>query len=445
MNKKIICLLFLASSINASYKSRDLDEQLYNAAYQGNLELVQKALKNGANVNAVFNDYFRILQAAAAAGHVEIINELLKAGAIIDKRDEIGTALHHAVKNQKINAIKSLIASNAEVNIYGFADRMPLYLALLNRDIEAVKILLKAGANYRNLDSYCQSPLDTIVGEFLGLFKNEIDQLTSNCANEIALVIPIKPLAKLISEYVHGIYKVSRPTLDEGHSQLLDAVGNCYHGLKDDDEQLKHLKKILDSGVSVNLAKDEQHILGYYSPLAKAASNNSLEAVKLLVQAKADIDYPITNALAEAAINNNAEIVKYLLDSKASLKTHLYYKNVFDNAIANLCVELVSILLEHNKKTAEVDISKLYYHDKKIALLPRNSISGLSDADNIKLNQIIDLVASNFNEYFNAISTSFKPDAPKSIIKIIMSYMFWHTRYLEEQPRKAATSRCVIA
>lgn len=434
---KLFFLLFLMLNVlSAAQLSKE--GQLFDAASRGDLLLVQKALKNGANLNQSSRTHAGILQIAAAGGHAEIVNELLKAGALIDARDGLGTALHHAVKNKKIEVVKLLLEANAEVNLRGFADRMPLYIAIKNKDKDAVKILLQFGANYRVLDFYGNSPLDIIDDDFLDAFKNEIELLTNKFADVIFSMVPVKPVAKIIAQYIHGIEKLPKPNIvNNAHNQLIDALND--HS----DINLAKLKKVLDKPVSVNLLHDAQHSFGYVTPLALACTYNLPQAVKLLVRAKADIDYPITHALSRACECNDTDIVKFLLDSNASILTTSYYSNALEGAILNQSIESVSLLLEHNKKTGEVDISKLYYGDKKIALMQKGEGS-IRD-------QIIDLVAANFNEYANAISTSYKADMPMPLVKLVMSYMFWHTRYLESdrqmevQRQQSRLSRCVIA
>lgn len=59
-----------------------IDEELYNACEDGNLQEVKRLLAAGANVNANCHDV--VIAVASKQGHFEVVRVLLDNGANID-------------------------------------------------------------------------------------------------------------------------------------------------------------------------------------------------------------------------------------------------------------------------------------------------------------------------------------------------------------------------
>lgn len=111
-----------------------VQEELWDACKEGDVNAVKKALANGANPNLLdtrrSKNGRRPLNWAAYYGHLEIIIILIDNGAEIDGQNLTGfTALHHAVEKRKAKAVKLLLEKGANQNLKNKRGLTPLELA----------------------------------------------------------------------------------------------------------------------------------------------------------------------------------------------------------------------------------------------------------------------------------------------------------------------------
>lgn len=93
---------------------KEIDQALFKASQSGNLEETQKAIQEGADVNA---------------------------------KDKAGwTPLHFASVRGHGNVAQLLINKGADVNVETFGSRWtPLWLAINNNRLEVIRLLIKCG------------------------------------------------------------------------------------------------------------------------------------------------------------------------------------------------------------------------------------------------------------------------------------------------------------
>src|SRR5262245_34433090 len=134
-----------------------LSSTLAKAAYDGDLEGVQRFLAAGVDPNEgtsggdpCFPDGHSpaiALHAAAAAGHDEILRELLEAGAQVDLRDgAYRTALMHAVEYGDGSCVRRLLAAGADVKLADEQGATALHAVAEHGDTRIATLLLEAGA-----------------------------------------------------------------------------------------------------------------------------------------------------------------------------------------------------------------------------------------------------------------------------------------------------------
>ena len=121
------------------------------AVKKGNLNIVQRLLSSGADVNLTGigpNDESP-LQMAVYRGNEEIVTSLISHGAEFSaQKGEIGSVLQMAIYSQNLSIIKLILrhspvpAINASKGVYGTT---PLQLAVLLRDISILDTLLSYG------------------------------------------------------------------------------------------------------------------------------------------------------------------------------------------------------------------------------------------------------------------------------------------------------------
>lgn len=87
------------------------------------------------------------------------IRHLISHDANIDVKDESGdTALHHAVRTEKVDIVKLLLEAGADVNAVNTLQQSPLHLAIhhskkqINTSLRIEKALLDCGAHINAVD-----------------------------------------------------------------------------------------------------------------------------------------------------------------------------------------------------------------------------------------------------------------------------------------------------
>lgn len=140
--------LVFISLISASPASQAA--AIHDAAKSGDLDLIQRLVVEGVDVNeqAVRDETPLII--AALAGNGEIVNYLLQRGADINARNASGlTALHAAAHAGETEIVSLLVAKGASVNdASNRFETTPLHLASEENHVETVRELLGHGADF---------------------------------------------------------------------------------------------------------------------------------------------------------------------------------------------------------------------------------------------------------------------------------------------------------
>ncbi|KAF4147030.1 Ankyrin repeats (many copies) [Phytophthora infestans] len=143
----------------------------YECAAEGDLECLEEILDSGrVGVNDVDVDGFTALMVAAAEGHRDVVRALLRRGADVGVRTHElrSTALHFAAKNGDAEIVAALCeCDTAVVDSWNVNADTPLIWACIEGRAEAVKVLLKHGADVNMLNQYGASTLlcAVMIGE----------------------------------------------------------------------------------------------------------------------------------------------------------------------------------------------------------------------------------------------------------------------------------------
>ena len=96
----------------------DLFDRFHDAAYEGDVSLVESMLQEGVPVDCVNRLDETALFRAAEYNRTDVIRLLLQKGADVNKRDRFGdTPVHYAAMNNSTEAIAMLIEHGASINI----------------------------------------------------------------------------------------------------------------------------------------------------------------------------------------------------------------------------------------------------------------------------------------------------------------------------------------
>jgi ankyrin repeat protein len=146
---------------------------------------------------------------------------------------------------------------------------------------------------------------------------------------------------------------------------------------------LELVQIILDAGADV-----DEPVVGYETPLLQAIENNDIDLVRILVNAKVDVNYAPEEArrtpLQVAAWKNSTELVKLLLDAGADVNAPNgyefletinpktddwdpeYFQTAIQSAVREQNIELVQVLLHAG---ADVNLCPIHEYDPPDGLM----------------------------------------------------------------------------
>lgn len=242
----------------------NLNEDLIDAAENGNLDEVRKALEKGADVNAKDKYSNTALMKAAVKGHSDIVELLIEEGADTDAKDVFDeTALFNAVLKGHFHIVKLLIENGADVNV-----KDALTEAIKGGYPHIVGLLIGYGADVNGKDLYeaaCKDYSDIIkllieIGDFN---VDEINNALAGACSQRVINILIEEGGDLNAKD------------DYGYTPLMWAIDNDYPG---------KVKLFIDAGADVNVVCDG------HTPLEMARGMGREEIVSILEEAGAE-DY----------------------------------------------------------------------------------------------------------------------------------------------------------
>ena len=130
------------------------------AAEKGHLDIVELLLECGANVNkAIYED--TPLTASIKRNYEDVFELLLKRGADVDGYILIDrwTALHWAAYFGRTNLTSILLRHNANLNTCDHWGKTPLHIAVSERNLETMQLLVDAGSDPTLKDDDGKTPL----------------------------------------------------------------------------------------------------------------------------------------------------------------------------------------------------------------------------------------------------------------------------------------------
>ena len=135
------------------------EQKLFKAAHEGDLIAIEKALQEGAHIEAVHcQNGFSALRITAKKHRYACMRFLLQRGACPNECDRKGYyPLHFAAEEGCIDLIKMLIDEyGAYHQNYNYSGETPLFRAVYREQVESVRILLERGAevNITNIKGY---------------------------------------------------------------------------------------------------------------------------------------------------------------------------------------------------------------------------------------------------------------------------------------------------
>ncbi|KAF6819564.1 multiple ankyrin repeats single kh domain-containing protein [Colletotrichum sojae] len=284
-------LLLESFGVDPNATGEEFGTALTAAAYDGTLDIVNLLLDKGADINSPDG---WALQAAAAEGHYDVVKELIDRGADINSFAENenfpqGTALQAACESGKVEIVTLLIEqgaspdlgagedtcpimaaatrgeqtilellvnAKAEVNVFGGWDNSTVLIrAVVNLPVEALQVLLDAGADINLEDSDGDAPLIVAAREgdadcVRFLLDHGADIFHVNHDNENALQSAIQygcddDCTNILVERVSEIMAALNKAMQKGNSAVSKVVrsvgvrqGLTYDDWEDHDDRV---------------------------------------------------------------------------------------------------------------------------------------------------------------------------------------------------------------
>ncbi|BDA67640.1 hypothetical protein CAL7716_018060 [Calothrix sp. PCC 7716] len=319
------------------------------AAVEANdLLTVTDLIKSGINVNKRGHQHLTPLMIAAGYGYVQMTEKLLLAGADVNLIDSSlgASALHKAAQGGVVDVARLLLQYGAFINLQSAViGNTPLIDAVWSKRPAMVKFLLDQGAiiNIKN-------HIGVTVLDFIG------DKPNWTAGGTIP---ENENWGKLIRTYLEERQKQNDAVIKE--QRLMQAVQN---------NDLAAVKTLIAKGADVN---EQSPIVGSgndgQTPLLVASFNGYTEIVRELLNAGANpliVDYIMKATPAhKAAFSRHAEVVKLLIEQDHfqidSQGPYNGYTELHD-AVWHGSIETVKVLLDAN---ASLDLRG---HDGKTPL-----------------------------------------------------------------------------
>jgi ankyrin repeat protein len=143
-----------------------LNENLIEAAKEGDLSGVQNAIKNGADIECQDELKKTPLENAAENGHLKIVKYLIEKNANVEACNECPSKppLCAAASNNHLDIVKYLVEKKTNIEAKDEFSRSPLHFAASGCHLEVVKYLVQNGANVNAKDDLDEnSPLHYVA------------------------------------------------------------------------------------------------------------------------------------------------------------------------------------------------------------------------------------------------------------------------------------------
>ena len=253
-------------------------------------ETLQTIIDHGAAINARNKDHGTALMIACRKGNEEAIDVLLDAGADRNIADNKGaTWIHHAVDGTCSNeTLQTIINHGAAVNARNNDHGTALMIACRKGNIEAINVLLNAGADPNIADGeYCTC---IHLAVYKGYNKDVLEAMIEhdadvNAANKDSITSLMIACQKGNIEAINVLLNAGAdPNISDGK------YGSCIQHAVIGGSSKEVLETIIDHGADVN-AKNKHNI----TALMQACKRGDVEIINILLSAGADSSIADTN------------------------------------------------------------------------------------------------------------------------------------------------------
>ncbi|KAL3468079.1 ankyrin repeat-containing domain protein [Aspergillus heterothallicus] len=291
-----------------------LDAKILDQAVQfDRVDIVRMLLETGMDP-ALFRKAGVLARAGGWSG-CELLDVLVGAGCDVNERDtRVGTALHHATNQGKIQNIRWLLSHGADIEAEYMAQGTPLCIAARLGMLDAVQALVEAGAcpfpplsdtNITHIAlGWAAEEAHHAVARYM-LESIDLESIIQNDEDRrpmlltVAAMLGYSDIAEKVLATGHDVNKLTREFRSTRFRSVISWAAHAGHS--------KLVELFLQYGANVGINCDMYPM----SPLALAALAGHVRIVELLLQAGA----PVTGAAITIPERcNDPTVIQLLLD-----------------------------------------------------------------------------------------------------------------------------------
>ncbi|MFA5104252.1 MAG: ankyrin repeat domain-containing protein [Candidatus Margulisiibacteriota bacterium] len=282
---------------------------LMNAAYDGDKEAVEVLIAAGADIEAKNNDGDTALSLAREGGKDEVSEILLKpikSSVNSPEADKLAVLFERA-REGNVEAINSLIAAKADINVKDRNGNTLLICSAFNNNPEAIEVLISA--------------------------KADLDAKNDDGATALIAVI------------------LKASDIEKNRIKALVKEGGRVRTIRDNDmtatnKYIKSAKLLINAGANLNAM--------HGTALMIAAEFGETQIVKVLLEADANVNLANEDGMTALMLARDVEIIKMLLAKGANVNAKDNEgKTALDYDRGQNKDQIIEILKEATKRTAK--------------------------------------------------------------------------------------------